>query len=267
MRRDVHVDDAASVVRQDDEHEQHVKRGGRDREEVDRGELGDVIREERAPRLRRRTTATPEVLPTVACDTSMSSFCNSPWAGRSAEWVRFTHLADQGPEVRRQRRATDAAGSRVPAPISGERAAMPMLDRGGRHDLRRRPPVRPNAREQHPEQPIDRDEGAVVLARSVAAVMFADAHDVDVVVDPSDLSFRPAPSIDASRASIHGRASIGGVRSRPSARVLARITFRTAQKRAAAVTRRGTYRSNRPLGVRATFLSCAATQPSRPTAV
>ena len=54
MRRDVHVDHAASVVGQDDEHEQHAEGGGRDREEVDRRELGDMIREERPPRLRRR---------------------------------------------------------------------------------------------------------------------------------------------------------------------------------------------------------------------
>jgi hypothetical protein len=33
--------------------------------------------------------------------------------------------------------------------------------------------------------------------------MFADAHDEDIVVDASDLSFRRAPSIDASCASIH----------------------------------------------------------------
>ena len=51
MRRDVHVDYAASVVRQHHEYKQHAKRGGGDREEVDRGELGDVIGEEGAPRL------------------------------------------------------------------------------------------------------------------------------------------------------------------------------------------------------------------------
>ena len=34
--------------------------------------------------------------------------------------------------------------------------------------------------------------------------MFADAHDEDVVVDASALSFRPVPSIGASCASIHG---------------------------------------------------------------
>jgi len=34
----------------------------------------------------------------------------------------------------------------------------------------------------------------------ISPVMFADAHDDDIVVDPSDVSFRPAPSIDASCA-------------------------------------------------------------------
>jgi len=38
----------------------------------------------------------------------------------------------------------------------------------------------------------------------VSQVMFADAHDEDVVVDASALSFRPVPSIGASCASIHG---------------------------------------------------------------
>ena len=35
---------------------------------------------------------------------------------------------------------------------------MPPHHRGGRDDLHRRPPVRPDAREQYPEQPIDRTE-------------------------------------------------------------------------------------------------------------
>jgi hypothetical protein len=37
----------------------------------------------------------------------------------------------------------------------------------------------------------------------ISPVLFADAHEEGIVVDPCDLSFRPAPSIDASRASIH----------------------------------------------------------------
>jgi hypothetical protein len=37
----------------------------------------------------------------------------------------------------------------------------------------------------------------------LSPVLFADAHEQDIVVDPSDRSFQPAPSIDASRASSH----------------------------------------------------------------
>jgi hypothetical protein len=43
-------------------------------------------------------------------------------------------------------------------PIGGERAAMPTHHGRRRHDLRGLPPVGPDAREQHPEQPIDRPE-------------------------------------------------------------------------------------------------------------
>ena len=50
MRRHVQVDDAASIVRQHDEHKQDAERDGGDREEIDRRELGDVIGEEGAPR-------------------------------------------------------------------------------------------------------------------------------------------------------------------------------------------------------------------------
>jgi len=38
----------------------------------------------------------------------------------------------------------------------------------------------------------------------ISPAMFADAQDDDIVVDASDLSFRPAPSIDGSCGSIHG---------------------------------------------------------------
>ena len=39
--------------------------------------------------------------------------------------------------------------------------------------------------------------------RFISPVMFADTQDEDIVVDASDWSFRPAPSIDASCASLH----------------------------------------------------------------
>jgi len=38
----------------------------------------------------------------------------------------------------------------------------------------------------------------------ISPMMFADAHDEDIVVEASGVSLRPAPSIDASCASVHG---------------------------------------------------------------
>ena len=79
-------------------------------------------------------------------------------AWRAPERVRGPHLANQRPKVCGQRRSTDATGSRIPPPIGGERAPMPTHHRGGRDDLHGPPPVWPDGREQHPEQPIDRTE-------------------------------------------------------------------------------------------------------------
>ena len=157
MRRDIHVDNAPSVVRRHHEHKQRAEGGGGNREEVDRGELGDVIGEKGAPRLRRWVTPTPEVLRHGGLrhlDSELLQLAVDAW--RSPERVRLAHLANQRPEVRCKRRPTDAAGSRRPAPIGSERAPMPTDDSSGRHDLYGAPPVRPDAREQHPDQPIDR---------------------------------------------------------------------------------------------------------------
>src|SRR5262249_45467052 len=52
MSRDVEVDDASSIVGENDKHEQNFKPHGVDGEEVDRSQLRHVIVEERSPRLR-----------------------------------------------------------------------------------------------------------------------------------------------------------------------------------------------------------------------
>ena len=48
--------------------------------------------------------------------------------------------ANQRTKVRGQCRPADATGSRLPAPIGGERAPMPTHHGGGRDDLDRPPP-------------------------------------------------------------------------------------------------------------------------------
>ncbi len=52
MSRDVKVDNAPSIMCQNDKHEQNFKPDGVDGEEVNRNQLRYVIVEERSPRLR-----------------------------------------------------------------------------------------------------------------------------------------------------------------------------------------------------------------------
>ena len=105
----------------------------------------------------------------------------------------------------------------------------------------------------------------------ILPVMFADAHEEDIVVDPCDLLFRPAPSIDASRASIYRPSVDWGGPLQPSA-AGARLGKNhlqngTEARKSSGRDPTGTYRCSPPRGVRAGFLSCATTVPSRPTAV
>jgi len=105
---------------------------------------------------------------------------------------------------------------------------------------------------------------------SISPVMFADAHDEDIVLDASEVSLRQGPSIDASYSSIHGPTVDWGRSHQLSLEPRPTSPFRTVQERAraAAVVRLDIYRSNQPRSVRAVgFLSCATTMPSRPKAV
>jgi hypothetical protein len=105
----------------------------------------------------------------------------------------------------------------------------------------------------------------------LSLVMFADANDEDIVANAADVSLHSAPSIDASCACIH-RPTIDGRRSRQLSSLgasLGQHPFRAVPERAraAAATRRGTYRCNQAPRRLRRLLSCAATVSSRPTAV
>ena len=104
----------------------------------------------------------------------------------------------------------------------------------------------------------------------ISPVMFADARDEDIVVDASDVSLCPAPSIDASCPSIHGPTVDWGRSHQLSLGVSLghhHLQDRTVARKSSG---RGPPRhlplppaSRRPRRL----LSCAATAPSRPTAV
>src|SRR5262249_17509501 len=97
---DVQVDDAASVVRQDYAHEQHLERGGRHGEEVGGHEVAGMVPQERTPGGRWRVALPDPVLgdrgrrdldaelPQLAID-----------ARRPPEWIGPADLPDQRPDV------------------------------------------------------------------------------------------------------------------------------------------------------------------------
>jgi hypothetical protein len=106
----------------------------------------------------------------------------------------------------------------------------------------------------------------------ISPVMFADAHDENIVVDASYLSFRATPSsIDASCTSING-ASVGwGVRANPRYRTCVSVTNHLQHRRAALKSSGRApprhLRSQPASRSGRVFFSCVATVPLRPTVV
>jgi hypothetical protein len=102
----------------------------------------------------------------------------------------------------------------------------------------------------------------------VSPVMFPDAHDDDIVIHASHLSFCAAPPMLRRAPPFTGRVSIGAfaptlVPWRVSRSTITSRTVR-AHARAAAGTHRGIHGCNQPRGVGAGFLSCVPTVPLRP---
>ena len=139
---------------EDDQDEEHATRECRHREEVDGDERGDVVPEERAPRLGRRPTPTGQ----QPCNRSLGNgetecheLAVDPW--RAPQRVRGGHVADKASEVLAQTRAsTDLR--RLPGPVPGEAAPMLPDDRGRAQDDQSGAPVGPGPPEAEPEEPI-----------------------------------------------------------------------------------------------------------------
>ena len=103
----------------------------------------------------------------------------------------------------------------------------------------------------------------------ISPVMFAEPDDEDIVVDASDVSLRPAPSIDASCPSIHGRPIDWGRSHQLSSLGVSLGQHHLQDRIGARNSGRGPpwpLPFQPPRGVRVGFW-CAATVPSRPTAV
>ena len=90
----VEVHDLAAMMQQDHEHVENAKGRGRHDEEVDRDEVGEMVPEERAPRLRGRFRATRHEPGDAALrdvEPELERFAVNAW--RSPERIRERHGA------------------------------------------------------------------------------------------------------------------------------------------------------------------------------
>jgi hypothetical protein len=75
----VEVNDAPAMGSEHDENEENAQTHGGDREEVERDQLSDMVREERPPGLGRGGSRFGIKRETVRSDTSRPSLRSSPW--------------------------------------------------------------------------------------------------------------------------------------------------------------------------------------------
>ncbi len=144
MLGEVDVHDAAAVVRNQDEHEEHAARQRRDGEEIHRDEGGEVVGEEGPPRLGRwmrqlrqqsRHGALGDLnpqLPELAVD-----------ARGTPQRIGACHVSEESGDVRIERGPTSAVASRALSPPPTQPGAMPSDDGVGLDEDQCRPPPAP----------------------------------------------------------------------------------------------------------------------------
>jgi hypothetical protein len=115
MGRDRHVDDAASFVRQDDQHEEEPVRRSWHDEEIGCHDLAALIREKRAPRLGGRPSVPAHVFRHSRLtdgDTKLQKFAMN--ARGTPQRVGPSHRANQLPDVWRNARSTQSPSALPP---------------------------------------------------------------------------------------------------------------------------------------------------------
>src|SRR3989442_14530980 len=104
------------MMQQDHEHVKNAKGRGRHDEEVDRDEVGEMVPEERAPRLRGRFRATRHEPGDAALrdvEPELEQFAVNAW--RSPERIRERHGAHEIRKLRADPRSTHSPATHSPA--------------------------------------------------------------------------------------------------------------------------------------------------------
>jgi hypothetical protein len=147
------VDDASPGVCQDDEDEQHLEQRRGHGEEVHGNEAPDVVVEERAPGLRRRRSTADQILGDRGLgdlEAELLELAVDP--GCAPQGVRLGHPADEGSDLRGNRRAAGSVRPALPGPEQLEAGPMPPDDGLGLDDGDGLRPAAPQAGEQDPDR-------------------------------------------------------------------------------------------------------------------
>jgi len=154
MRGDRDADDTSAIVRQDHQDEQQAVRRRRDHKEINGHQLSHVVRQERAPRLRRWPPMADHVFRDAGLTDVNPEFQEfAVDARRAPQRIGPRHRANQRADVEWHGRSTHPAPT-LPRPEHAEASAMRSDDRLGSDDDERRSPVLPHTRDPHPEQAV-----------------------------------------------------------------------------------------------------------------
>jgi len=155
IRGDVEMQDAPSVMSQDQEDEEDLIPHGWYDEEVDGRDVSDVILQEALPGLRRRLPLTDHVFRNrrlVEFDPDLSQLADNVWS--TPERIGERHTPDEVADFLRGCWPPRLPGARELRPVLAELAPTPCDDGFGSNDHERLTPAGPGPREPGPEDAI-----------------------------------------------------------------------------------------------------------------
>jgi hypothetical protein len=113
------------MVSEDDQDKQHPQLNGGNGKEVDRDQVADMVREERAPGLRGRgRTLRDEARDRALCHFN-AKLEESPWMRGAPQRIGGGHFSDEGADVGVDGRATHGAPAGELGPVLAETAPLP----------------------------------------------------------------------------------------------------------------------------------------------
>ncbi len=151
VRGHVAVQNAPSVMGQNQKHIENLETYGRHSEEVDRDQLLGVILQERAPGLRRRLATAHHVFADAGLadvDAQLEQLPVNP--GCTPPRIIPAHPADQIANLARNDRPSGVAAAHLPGPEPAKASTMPGPDRFWLDDGQSRAPVAPQAGQPDP---------------------------------------------------------------------------------------------------------------------